>query len=374
MNRAVFLGLLCALLATGPGAAHVVEQLFAEVTRDQDGWRLEVLYDAGYALPEARNDPSTPQPTRDWLRALNEEAHAELRTEAARYLREWVSLEVDGRTVPLHPAYPDWDQAPPAFPRLLNGGAYFRMVFAGPWPGESGALSCTLKEGTFPNLVFQLGENQFLTAKPGGKVLLVRQEASAPEEEAGKSGLWWLFGLGFQHVLPDGLDHLLFILGLFLLQRDLKKVVVLSLCFTAAHTVTLGVMAAGMAAPSPALVEPLIGLSIALVGVEVLRPGERERRRAALVFAFGLVHGLGFGGSLAPTIQAYHPWGLALVVANLGVEVAQVAVLAGAWFLTMGWSESTAFRRTRLVLALGLVGIGITLALQRSTLLAGSGI
>ena len=106
-------------------------------------------------------------------------------------------------------------------------------------------------------------------------------------------------GLGFTHIVPKGLDHILFVIGLFLLSTKVKPLLLQVSAFTVAHTITLGLTIYGVFSLSPAIVEPLIALSIAYVAVENLVTTELKPWRVALVFAFGLLHGMGFAGVLA---------------------------------------------------------------------------
>ncbi len=170
-------------------------------------------------------------------------------------------------------------------------------------------------------------------------------------------------GEGFRHVLPLGWDHILFILGMFLMDRRLRPVLLQSLCFTAAHTVTLGLAMKGVVQVPGAIVEPLIALSIAGVAAENLLTNRVRPRRMVLIFGFGLVHGLGFGGALASVLQS--SGGLVpLLAANLGVECAQVVIL---------FSATAAFRllpqpahpQTIRILNVLLVATGLVVFVQR---------
>src|SRR5205814_4619732 len=100
--------------------------------------------------------------------------------------------------------------------------------------------------------------------------------------------------LGYTHILPKGLDHILFVLGIFLLSTRVKPVLVQVTAFTVAHTITLALTMYGVVSLRSSVVEPLIAASIVYVAVEnVLRP-QLSPWRVALVFAFGLLHGMGF--------------------------------------------------------------------------------
>jgi hydrogenase/urease accessory protein HupE len=147
---------------------------------------------------------------------------------------------------------------------------------------------------------------------------------------------WRYLALGFTHILPYGLDHVLFVLGIFLLSGRARSVLWQVSAFTVAHTITLGLTMFGVIAASPAFVEPLIALSIAYVAIENLFLSELRSWRIALVFGFGLLHGLGFAGALQELGLPRTEFLTALLTFNLGVEAGQLAVIGGA-FLLVGW-------------------------------------
>ncbi len=164
--------------------------------------------------------------------------------------------------------------------------------------------------------------------------------------------------LGFLHILPMGLDHILFILGLFLFATRLSPLLWQVTMFTLAHTVTLGLATAGYVELSPRIVEPLIALSIAYIGIENVFTRELHRHRLVLVFAFGLLHGLGFASVLSEFKLPADAFFTSLLSFNLGVELGQLAVIALAWLL-VGWSMHSANYR-RFVIVPGSLLIGIT--------------
>jgi hypothetical protein len=132
--------------------------------------------------------------------------------------------------------------------------------------------------------------------------------------------------LGVEH-LVTGWDHLLFLLALLLGARRLRDVVSVATAFTCAHSVTLLLGALGWVQAPSWLVEPLIALSIAFVAAENLL-GAQPGTRLPVVFGFGLLHGLGFAGSLS--IDSALSWSLlaSLLSFNVGIELAQVALIS----------------------------------------------
>ena len=134
--------------------------------------------------------------------------------------------------------------------------------------------------------------------------------------------------LGYTHILPKGLDHILFVLGLFLLSVRVRPILIQVTTFTIAHSITLGLTMYGIVSLSPRLVEPLIALSIAYVAVENLITSELKPWRLGLVFMFGLLHGMGFAGVLAGLGLPRADFLTALLSFNVGVEAGQLTVIA----------------------------------------------
>lgn len=140
-------------------------------------------------------------------------------------------------------------------------------------------------------------------------------------------------GIGIQHILPGGLDHILFVLALFLASTRGKALLIQITTFTVAHTVTLGLAANGVIAPDASIVEPFIAFTIAFVAVENMVFKTMTWWRPLLVFGFGLVHGLGFAGFFGELgLPAGQFWS-ALLGFNVGVEVGQLAVVLVAFVL-----------------------------------------
>jgi len=155
--------------------------------------------------------------------------------------------------------------------------------------------------------------------------------------------------LGFTHIVPHGLDHMLFVLGIYLLSGRARAVLWQVSAFTVAHSITLALSLYGLVTVSPRIVEPLIAISIAYVAIENVFLSELKSWRVALVFAFGLLHGMGFAGALTELGLPRSEFVTALVTFNVGVEAGQLAVI-GTAFALVGWScASRAWYRSRVV-------------------------
>ena len=156
--------------------------------------------------------------------------------------------------------------------------------------------------------------------------------------------------LGFRHIVPDGLDHILFVLGIFLLTPKLKPVLVQVTAFTVAHSVTLGLTMYGVLSMPPQIVEPLIALSIAYVAIENIVTPKLTPWRPVVVFAFGLVHGMGFAGALTELRLPHEQIIPALISFNVGIELAQLTVIAAAYFAVAFWIGDRVWYRVRVVM------------------------
>lgn len=155
--------------------------------------------------------------------------------------------------------------------------------------------------------------------------------------------------LGFTHILPYGLDHILFVLGIFLLSTRLRPVLLQVTAFTIAHSITLGLTIYGVVTVSPRIVEPMIALSIAYVAIENLATAELKPWRVAIVFAFGLLHGMGFAGVLHELGLPRSEFLTALIAFNVGVEAGQLTVIGLAFVLVAWWARTRPWYRSRLV-------------------------
>jgi len=139
--------------------------------------------------------------------------------------------------------------------------------------------------------------------------------------------------LGVEHLL-SGLDHVLFVLGLLLLVRGWRPLVVTITAFTVGHSLTLAAATLGVVRLSPSLTELGIALSLVVVAMAILRPKETpsllQRHPASVTLSCGLLHGLGFAGALAEVGVPAGEIPLSLLAFNLGVEAGQLLLVAAA--------------------------------------------
>lgn len=153
--------------------------------------------------------------------------------------------------------------------------------------------------------------------------------------------------LGFTHILPLGLDHILFVLSLFLLNPKLKPILWQATAFTVAHTITLGLAMYKIIKPPTNIVEPVIALSIMYVALENIFSPRLKASRIGIVFLFGLIHGMGFASALTQLGLPQHAYFSSLIMFNLGVELGQITVILTAYFfLGRAFGDKPYYRKT----------------------------
>lgn len=141
---------------------------------------------------------------------------------------------------------------------------------------------------------------------------------------------------GFEHIVPKGLDHILFVLGLFLFSLRIKPILAQVTAFTLAHSVTLALASLNIVSLPASIVEPLIAISIVYVALENIlfaKEGGISPARIGVVFCFGLLHGLGFASVLSDVGLPAGQFVFGLVGFNVGVELGQLAVISVAFLL-----------------------------------------
>ena len=153
--------------------------------------------------------------------------------------------------------------------------------------------------------------------------------------------------IGFEHIIPKGLDHILFVLGLFFLSLQMRPLLMQVTAFTVAHTVTLALGILGIVTVPASIVEPLIALSIVYVGVENVLSRGLTPWRPVIVFLFGLLHGLGFASVLGDIGLNPAQFVVGLISFNVGVELGQLSVILAAFLLVGIWFRGKPWYKTR---------------------------
>lgn len=186
------------------------------------------------------------------------------------------------------------------------------------FPDVLGTVFTNLRKGMEFQTVMAVSKNE-----PGEFLL---GDDPAP---AGDQTIFTLLADGFGHVLPDGWDHCLFMLAMFLGAASLRQALGRSLVFTLGHSLTLSAVALGWVGNPGPWIEPFIALTIGLGGLMAYR-GEASNRRMLIVpAAFGLVHGLGFAAAVSDRLKDWDHASIVriLVGFNVGVELAQMSVI-----------------------------------------------
>ncbi len=264
--------------------------------------------------------------------------------------------------------------APPRFVRVADAGyAHLEGSVACNRAGPV-ALHYRLFEGVDPShrvLLSVRGASQTRILEPGATVTLAAADSGA-ETPSGFAGF---LSTGIAHI-AGGFDHVLFLLCLLLpavLQRSagrwvarddvasaLITVIWVATAFTLAHSLTLALATFGVIRIPARVIEPLIALTIVLTALNNIWPVV-TRRLPAVAFAFGLIHGFGFAEVLAPLSLPRGELALALLGFNLGVEIGQLAIVAGAFFVLATLRRWSGYPRW--ILALGSALIATVAAL-----------
>lgn len=333
-------------LSSSPVAAHEVVPTIADLTvaegRAEFNLRINLeAFIAGVDLDTVEDTNDAPQAEDyDALRALSEDA---LGSRAPELLDGWNALpvlSVDGVPVVLEsmsimvpegvdielPRLTEWTLSAD-----MPAGATVSMA----WPDGGGDLVLRQQavDEPFTGLISG-GESSPAIALSGGDQLTEWQSFTS------------YIPVGFDHILPQGLDHILFVLGLFFLSIHLRPLIWQVTAFTLAHTVTLALGALGLVTVPGSIVEPLIAASIVYVAIENIFARGLTKWRPAVIFGFGLLHGLGFASVLGEFGLPEDQFIPALIGFNVGVEVGQLTVIALAFVLI--WLGVLAARRAKL--------------------------
>jgi hypothetical protein len=174
-------------------------------------------------------------------------------------------------------------------------------------------------------------ENQTIAAEYGAalKRQRIRRLAAMPWLKK----IYIFIKAGFEHIIPQGLDHILFVLGLFFSSLKFRPLIIQVTAFTLAHSITLALAATGLVQIQSYIVEPIIALSIVWVAVENTVFKNTTKWRPLVVFSFGLLHGLGFAALLTQYGLPKDNFISLLMAFNIGVELGQLTVLLIAFIM-----------------------------------------
>lgn len=263
---------------------------------------------------------------------------------------------------------PDFEYHPaPALSDFAQAPSTVRLTGTLPAAAQAVSFSYALTDGTFA-LVARVGDSapQTLWLDRGRESAPISLAAPPPPPSTAEVAGRYL-ALGFTHILPKGLDHILFVLGLFLLSTRWRPLLLQVSAFTLAHSITLGLTIYGIVSLPARVVEPMIALSIAYVALENMVTTELKTWRIALVFSFGLLHGMGFAGVLRDLGLPRGDFLTALLTFNVGVEAGQLVVVAVAFAIVAAWRRNEQVYR-RLVVqpaSVALAFMGLYWTVQR---------
>ncbi|MFE4229262.1 HupE/UreJ family protein [Arthrobacter sp. NPDC056886] len=382
-----------AVLQVTPAEAHgFASTVYVKVTapaHDRVRTEIDLEYDLLVAsAADTENDPDFYAVGMDLFETGDEQdaldAHADT---VKKYVTERFTVTADGE-----PCVPS--QVGGLSVHERDGVPYALLVLDHSCSAVSAAedgVAHELRSALFPDAENYVSDTKTIaTYDLDGRSGSAALDAAHPSFSTGKS--WTerfgeFFLLGAEHLL-GGLDHLLFLLALIVGSRRLRDVVLAATTFTVAHSVTFLLAALGLVAVPSAVVEPLIALSIAVVAAgylwrlwrrpanaTALQPGRGGRlsldrtdwTRLAVVFFFGLVHGLGFAGALG--IDEAWSWVLlwSLIVFNGGIEVVQLGIIAVAFPLLalLGSRAPRVGLWTGAVVAAGVTAMGLIWFVER---------
>ena len=347
-----FRGLSIVFLFSTPSLAHEIGKTQVQATLTPTTYQIDIVVDPDALLPtlEAYGQRAI---SRDLPRQERDRRIAAL----AGVFLERAGVSFDGR------------QATPAFAYLPSSAfndfaqtpSTVRLTGAIP-SADTFSFTYGLALGTYA-LNVRLGDGPVQTqwVVGGASSAAVSLAAPLPPPTRAEIG-WQYFALGFTHILPNGFDHVLFVVGIFLLTTKWRSIVAQVSTFTIAHSITLALTMYGIVSLPAKVVEPMIALSIAYVAIENLLVNELQPWRLALVFSFGLLHGMGFAGVLRDLGLPRPAFLTALVTFNVGVEAGQLSVIAIAFAACFYWQRRDHLSYRRYVVmpasfAIALIGL-----------------
>ncbi len=344
--------LLLCLAQTSGAAADIVKPALVEISVNTNGtWHIEVRASIEALLTgiNAKYKNTREAPTAeeyDKLRVLQaEELMLAFEPFQQIFARE-IRLNFDGQPVPLTITHveipePGYTKVPRTSVITLNG-RIARSVENVTWyyPARFGDNAVRVRQVDETNEKWHWSDWQWLRGdKPSDPFSLTEVFTRQSMTDVITSYMV----AGFEHILPRGTDHILFILGIFLLSTRMRPLLWQVTMFTVAHTITLGLSTAGVIELPANIVEPLIALSIAYIGFENVFASTLHASRLFIVFGFGLLHGMGFASVLADFGLPEDAFMTALISFNIGVEFGQLAVISlaflavGLWFSRKPW-------------------------------------
>ncbi len=330
---------LMLVLAT-PVRAHEIRPAIADLFLQDGEFRLEIRLNLEAIVAEigseAKNTQDSPNAERyDELRAMGPDELQQAFDKAAFVEKMIVLLDdVPGRSEVVSVDIPEVGDL------TLRRDSY--IVVAGPL-GRASELRLGW-DAAYGEIIIRLIDEQndynaYLTK--GGVTDPISTEGATVISFWGNLANYVV--VGYYHILPKGLDHILFIVGLFLMSTRLTSLLWQVSAFTLAHSITLALGVLGILVVPSSIVEPLIAVSIVYVCIENIFMPHMSKWRPVLIFLFGLLHGQGFAGALKEFGLSTENIASGLIGFNIGVELGQVSIillcflLVGFWFAGKEW-------------------------------------
>lgn len=295
-----------------------------------------------------------------------------------RYEVTWRAPIYYGMPHPARLALPDsWKDAMEPTEKMLPDSHVFRRVVT---VGEKGIEGSAI---WFPGLEKTITDVFVRLNRMDGTTMTAVARPSKPYAQLRGERTWYItageyISLGFHHIL-QGIDHLLFVLGLLLIVKGRMTLLKTITAFTVAHSITLGIATLGYASvPLPPL-NAAIALSIMFLGPEIVRSWRGDtsmtiRYPWVVAFLFGLLHGFGFASGLSTVGMPKAEIPLSLLFFNAGVELGQLVFVLTALALARSF-RVLEVRWPRLVEVLpgyAVGSLGAYWTIQRTVILLGS--
>lgn len=370
-NQATFFSLILALFAHVAGA-HPIPDIPVRGIFPGDGTMRVTLEVEPRCFEADPNTTATLVPPA--LAALSPEQRAAMQAKAADMARRWVEFYLDpaGR---VQPEFVFSFTGQNGAQLSKEAGAKDVVVLTGEWrvPLTAGVTGWHIRATeaaelsvVFENIVGGEVHPRLAVLFPGEKSFTFELAQMHGGASDAWGTLWTYLREGFRHIVPEGLDHILFVLGVFLLSRKWKPLIAQVTTFTLAHSVTLALATTGVFRLSPGIVEPIIAASIATVALENIFRPRYTHWRLLVVFVFGLIHGLGFANGLNGLGLPSGSFTSALVGFNVGVEGGQLAVIGAAFLATIWLRDPVQYRRWVVIPgSLAIAAMGVWWTIQR---------
>lgn len=347
------------LLFSLPVQADIVKPALIEISVYTDGhYRVEIRASIEAMLTGISSEykDTSQSPNAKQYDVLREMLPSELEKEFQPFhkkLTEIVKLKLDNKLAPLlitHTEIPEPGYTKvPRISLIVLEGKISRQVQQLSWyyPVSFAENSVRVRQVDEKKQKWHWSDRQWLRENQWSKPFALNEVFHAPTT-------WTVVKTytqsGFYHILPKGYDHILFILGIFLLSIKLKPLLWQVTMFTIAHSITLSLAMFEVFTLPANIVEPLIGISIAYIGIENIFTKEIKPSRFIVVFVFGLLHGMGFASMLSDFGMPNNSFVTALISFNIGVELGQLFIILLAFFTIAYWFKHEKWYRNAIVI------------------------